>query len=38
LARAVSIDGNPKPYGESIDRLVRRFTSGSFKAPLTRAM
>jgi len=38
LARAVSIDGNPKPYGESIDRVVRRFTSGSFKAPLTRAV
>ena len=37
ILRAVSIDGNSKPYGESIDRLVRKFTSGSFKAPLTRS-
>jgi hypothetical protein len=36
LARAVSFDGNAKSYGESIDRLVRRFTTGSFKAPLTQ--
>lgn len=36
LQRAVSFDRNPKPYSESIDRVLRRFTSGSFKAPLAR--
>jgi len=36
LARAASFDGDQKPYGEKIDRLLRRFTSGSFKAPLAR--
>jgi collagenase-like PrtC family protease len=38
LERAVSSDGNQAPYGENIDRLLRRFTSGSFKAPLARPL
>jgi len=36
LARAISIDGNAQPYGQNIKRLLRRFTTGSFKAPLGR--
>lgn len=36
LARAVSADGNPLSYGANIERLLGRFTSGSFKAPLAR--
>ncbi|MFQ5814731.1 MAG: U32 family peptidase [Anaerolineae bacterium] len=37
LERAVSVDGNIQKYSESIDRFIRRFTSGSFKAPLAGA-
>ncbi|HZD39588.1 MAG TPA: peptidase U32 family protein, partial [Terriglobales bacterium] len=36
LARAVSIDGQPHRYGQNIERLLRRFTTGSFKAPSVR--
>jgi hypothetical protein len=36
LARAGSFNGDCKAYGEGIERLLRRFSSGSFKAPLTR--
>lgn len=36
LERAASVDGNPQKYGEDIERFLRRFTSGSFKAPLAR--
>jgi collagenase-like PrtC family protease len=36
LDRAGSFNGDCKAYGESIERLLRRFTSGSFKAPLAR--
>jgi collagenase-like PrtC family protease len=38
LARAVSVDGNPKAYGQSIERLLRKYTTGSFKAPLGRPL
>jgi collagenase-like PrtC family protease len=37
LKRAASLDCDPKLYGESIDRLLQKFVSGSFKAPLARA-
>lgn len=36
LERSISFNGHPKEYSEEIDRLLRRFTSGSFKAPLAR--
>ncbi len=36
LQRAVSVDGDTQHYSNNIDRLIRRFTSGSFKAPLAR--
>ena len=36
LARAGAFTGDCKAYGEGIGRLLRRFSSGSFKAPLTR--
>ncbi len=36
LDRAGSVDGDVQVYGKKIDRLLRRFTSGSFKAPLVR--
>ncbi|MBI4529358.1 MAG: U32 family peptidase [Deltaproteobacteria bacterium] len=37
LQRAITVDGNTQHYSDRIDRLIRRFTSGSFKAPLARA-
>ncbi len=36
--RAGRVDGDPVRYGEGIDRLLRRFASGSFKAPLSRPL
>jgi collagenase-like PrtC family protease len=36
LERSASFDGHLKSYGEGIDRMLRRFTTGSFKAPLAR--
>ena len=36
LERAISFKGDSKAYGEGIERLLRRFSSGSFKAPLAR--
>jgi collagenase-like PrtC family protease len=38
LARSASFTGDCKAYGEGIERLLRRFSSGSFKAPLTKAV
>ncbi len=35
LQRAASVNGDIQRYSNNIDRLIRRFTSGSFKAPLT---
>lgn len=37
LERAASSNDSLKRYSEGIERLLRRFTSGSFKAPLSRA-
>lgn len=37
LQRAGSFDGNNQHYSERIERVIRRFTSGCFKAPLARA-
>ncbi len=37
LQRAISVEGDVQHYGERIGRLIKRFTSGSFKAPLARA-
>jgi collagenase-like PrtC family protease len=36
LERAASFGADLKGYGKGIDRLLRQFTSGSFKAPLAR--
>lgn len=36
LARSASIGEHAARYGEGIDRMLRKFTTGSFKAPLAR--
>lgn len=38
LERSASFSGYPARYGESIDRMLKKFTTGSFKAPLARPL
>jgi collagenase-like PrtC family protease len=37
LQRSASFTGHPERYGEGIGRLLSKFTTGSFKAPVSRA-